>query len=222
MVLVLARERLGRRLRLCGPRTGLSAATLGASSARSDGGPWAGLTRPCHRLSRTDGAGVIRGAGSIHTLDQGRRHGAKQGLLQQAEQEYDGLKVAIKGLDDAQMGQVWLGTWGVRDILAHMTGWHREMIPALERLAGTKWRIQTAPTMTKTAGTLASWRPARNCTGRPPARAWITPGSPVVRAASRLPDEHFAEGKTAPGLFDGVAGGHYREHAEQIRQWRQR
>src|SRR5437667_12725735 len=60
--------------------------------------------------------------------------GAKQELLQQAEQEYDGLKAAIKGLDQAQMSQVWLGTWGVREILAHATGWHREMIPALERM----------------------------------------------------------------------------------------
>src|SRR5437667_10353005 len=49
--------------------------------------------------------------------------GAKQELLQQAEQEYDGLKAAIKGLDEAQMSQVWLGTWGVREILAHATGW---------------------------------------------------------------------------------------------------
>ena len=60
--------------------------------------------------------------------------GAKQELLEKAEQEYDGLKAAIKGLDEAQMSQVWLGSWGVREILAHVTGWHREMIPALERL----------------------------------------------------------------------------------------
>ena len=33
---------------------------------------------------------------------------------------------------------------------------------------------------------------------------------------------HFGEGKSASGLVDGVAAGHYREHAEQIRQWRQR
>lgn len=60
--------------------------------------------------------------------------GAKQELLQQAEQEFDGLKAAVKGLDEAQMGKVWLGTWGVREIVAHITGWHREMIPALERM----------------------------------------------------------------------------------------
>jgi hypothetical protein len=44
----------------------------------------------------------------------------------------------------------------------------------------------------------------------------------LLSVASRLPDEHFAEGRSASGLVDGVAGAHYREHAEQIRQWRQR
>jgi hypothetical protein len=44
----------------------------------------------------------------------------------------------------------------------------------------------------------------------------------LVRAVSRLPDEDFGEGTVAPGLVDGVAGGHYQEHAAQIRQWRGR
>ena len=44
----------------------------------------------------------------------------KKELLQQAEQEYDGLKAVIKGLDEAQMRQVWLRTWGVREIAAHI------------------------------------------------------------------------------------------------------
>jgi hypothetical protein len=44
----------------------------------------------------------------------------------------------------------------------------------------------------------------------------------LLSAASRLPDEHYGEGKAASGLVDGVAAGHYREHAEQIRQWRRR
>jgi hypothetical protein len=33
------------------------------------------------------------------------------------------------------MSEVWLGTWSIKEIVAHMDGWHREMIPALERLA---------------------------------------------------------------------------------------
>jgi hypothetical protein len=42
---------------------------------------------------------------------------------------------AIDGLTDDQMRRPWLGTWGVREILIHVSGWHREMIPAPERVA---------------------------------------------------------------------------------------
>ena len=148
--------------------------------------------------------------------------GAKQELLEKAEQEYDGLKAAIKGLDEAQMSQVWLGTWGVREILAHMTGWHREMIPALERLGRGQ-----APYPDGAYDDFDSWnaRFVEARKGRAAAdvlQEVDTSHRELLSAASRLPDEHFGDGKSASGLVDGVAAGHYREHAEQIRQWRQR
>ena len=147
--------------------------------------------------------------------------GAKRELLDKAEQEYDGFKAAIKGLDEAQMSQVWLGRWGVREILAHMTGWHREMIPALERLGRGE-----APYSDGAYDDLDRWN-ARFVEARE-GRAAVdilrevdTSHRDLLSVASRLPEDHFGEGKQASGLVDGVAGGHYREHAEQIRQWRQ-
>jgi hypothetical protein len=147
--------------------------------------------------------------------------GARQELLEKAEQEYDGLKAAIKGLDEAQMSQVWLGSWGVREILAHITGWHREMIPAVERLGRGE-----APYPDGAYDDFDSWnaRFVEARKGRPAAdllREVDASHHELLSAASRLPDEHFGEGKPASGLVDGVAAGHYREHAEQIRQWRQ-
>jgi len=148
--------------------------------------------------------------------------GAKQELLEKAEQEYDGLKAAIKGLDEAQMSQVWLGSWGVREILAHITGWHREMIPALERLGRGE-----APYPDGAYDDFDSWndRFVEARKGRAPAdilREVDASHRELLSAASRLPDEHFTEGKPASELVDGVTAAHYREHAEQIRQWRQR
>ena len=148
--------------------------------------------------------------------------GAKQELLQQAEQEYDGLKAAIKGLDEALMSQVWLGSWGVREILAHATGWHREMIPALERLGRGE-----AVYPDGAYDDFDSWddrfvEARKGQTGTDLLRELDASHRELLSAASRLADEHFAEGKPASGLVDGVTAGHYREHAEQIRQWRQR
>jgi hypothetical protein len=147
--------------------------------------------------------------------------GAKQELLQQAEQEFDGLKAAIKGLGESQMSQVWLGTWGVREIVAHTTGWHHEMIPALERMGRGE-----APYPDGAYDDFDSWnaRFVEARRGRSPAdilRELDASHRELLAAASRLPDEEFGEGKPASGLVDGVAAAHYREHAEQIRQWHQ-
>src|SRR5262245_356993 len=59
----------------------------------------------------------------------------KTTLLSEAETELTLFKRAIAGLDETKMREVWLGTWSVRDIVAHISGWHRELGPALERLA---------------------------------------------------------------------------------------
>ena len=60
---------------------------------------------------------------------------AKSELLVGAEAEFQGLKSAIAGLSEADMREVWCGTWSVREILSHISGWHREMLPGVERLA---------------------------------------------------------------------------------------
>jgi hypothetical protein len=43
----------------------------------------------------------------------------------------------------------------------------------------------------------------------------------LMTAASALDDALFADDAPARALFDGTAPQHYREHAAQIRQWRQ-
>ena len=47
--------------------------------------------------------------------------GLKQELMQQAETDFAGLQAAIDGLGEADMTRVWLGTWGVREILVHIS-----------------------------------------------------------------------------------------------------
>src|SRR5262250_3893690 len=59
----------------------------------------------------------------------------KDELLNQAARDYKAFHETLTGLNEAQMTEVWLGTWSIRDIVAHISGWHRELGPALERLA---------------------------------------------------------------------------------------
>ena len=144
--------------------------------------------------------------------------GAKQALLEQAEHEYEGLRTAVAGLDEAQMRQVWLGSWGVREILAHITGWHREVIPGLERLGrggeGPPEYDDFDGWNARFVAAFGGWASADIL------RELEASHREMVSTVSRLPDEYLVEGKAVSGLVDGVAGAHYREHAEQIREWR--
>ena len=139
-------------------------------------------------------------------------------LVQEADEAFGDLRQAIDGLDDARLTRVWLGTWSIREVLIHISGWHREMIPALARVAqgeepypaGTyddfdNWnaRFVDARRGVKIAEVLAQLEDSHR---------------DFVRAVAAVPDAQFT---AAAGLLDGAGTGHYREHAGQIRAWRQ-
>jgi hypothetical protein len=144
----------------------------------------------------------------------------KTNLLREADEAFGALHQAIDGLTDEQMRRRWLGSWGVREILIHVSGWHREMIPALERVARGEpaspagayddfdaWnaRFVEQKAGVKTADVLAELDASH--------RDFVT-------VAATVPEPHFAPGGPARDLVDGVGPGHYREHTAQIRQWR--
>ena len=56
-------------------------------------------------------------------------------LLRDADEAFGELHRAIDGLTDEETGRVWLGTWGVREILIHISGWHDAMAAALDNIA---------------------------------------------------------------------------------------
>jgi hypothetical protein len=147
---------------------------------------------------------------------------ARQDIIQSTEHEYAKLRAAVHGLDEARMTEVWLGTWGVRQIVAHIAGWHREMMPALERLARgepayadgsyddfDRWNARFVDER-KDVATADLFRELEGSH-----RA-------LVRAIGRLADSDLATGGAARGLVDGIGAGHYREHAAQITEWRGR
>jgi len=144
----------------------------------------------------------------------------KARLLQEADEAFGELRQAIDGLDDARLTRVWLGTWGIREILIHISGWHQEMVPALARVArgeaaypaGTyddfdAWnaRFAAAKSGAKTREILDELEASHH--------AFMT-------AAAALGDEHLAPDATARKIIDGTGREHYREHTAQIVEWR--
>jgi hypothetical protein len=145
----------------------------------------------------------------------------KRELLDAAAREYRALHDALKGLNEAQMTEVWLGAWSVREIVAHMSGWHREMAPALERLARGERPIPPGVSYDDVDAWNATF--AAPAQGRAVADVLLEfdeTHEAFMHAADQVPDARFEPGKTAWKIVDFNSAHHYHEHGEQIRAWR--
>jgi hypothetical protein len=146
----------------------------------------------------------------------------KRDLVRDTEAAFAELRQAFDGLAEDRMRERWLGAWGVREILVHISGWHREMGAALDRVARGEepypagayddfdaWnaRFVEERAGVKVADVVAELESSHRS---------------FVNAATAVPDSHYGEGGQARGLLDGAGAAHYREHAEQIRAWRAR
>jgi hypothetical protein len=144
----------------------------------------------------------------------------KSALLREADEAFADLHEAIAGLDDEAMGRVWLGHWGVREILIHISGWHREMVPALRRIAQGE-----TPYPPRSYDDFDAWN-ARFVEQKRGVKAadvlteLEASHRQFVAAAAAVPDLHFAPDGVVRSILDGSSTGHYREHAAQIGQWR--
>jgi len=145
----------------------------------------------------------------------------KDELLNDGAREYTGFQETLRGLSEAQMSEVWLGTWSVKDIVAHISGWHREVGPALERLARGEKPIADGVSYDDVDGWNARFAAAASKTTLADVlRELAASHEYFMHAAAGVPDERFQPGKTAWKLVDGNSAHHYREHADQIRAWR--
>jgi len=145
----------------------------------------------------------------------------KDTLLHDAETAFTELRESLAGLDEERLGRVFLGTWGAREIVVHVSGWHRAMIPAFARLG----RGESPFPEGVSYDDYDAWnaRFVEDKKGVPAASVLAELDAShraFVAAASALPDKHFADGETARSLLEGAGAPHYREHAAQIREWR--
>ena len=147
----------------------------------------------------------------------------KEAVLKLLDDEYQDLRKAIEGLERPDLERVWYGAWSVKDIIAHILGWEKEMTAALERMArgerpvpegvdysdSDTWNAKFSLALHAQLPTtvLAEWQQTHMC---------------YVKAAKAVPDDRYGEGKTVNRLLETSGYGHYREHAPPIREWRQR
>ncbi len=140
--------------------------------------------------------------------------------MREAQDAFSELRQAIDGLTEEQMRRVWLGTWSVREILVHISGWHRAMIPARERVARNE-RAYPEGTYADTDAWNAKFVDGTSGVATAEVLTELAASHrDFVRAAAAVPEAHFTSGGAAGDLFDGNGPDHYREHTAQIREWR--
>jgi hypothetical protein len=145
----------------------------------------------------------------------------KEDLLQSAAREYRAFHEALRGLNEEQMSEAWLGTWSVREIVGHMSGWHREMGPALHRLARGERPIPSGVSYDDADRWNATFVAAMG--DKPVAQVLLDldrSHEEFMHAAAAVPGERYEPGKTAWKIVDGTTAHHYKEHGDQVRAWR--
>ena len=147
----------------------------------------------------------------------------KDDLLWQADDDFGALKRALVGLSDDALRRPWCGVWGVREILAHIAGWQREMIPVLERVARGEKPIPDGVSYEDVDAWNARHVAARRGLTVEGVRAELdTSHRDFLATARAVPEARFAPDKTATRVVDLNGPHHYREHAAQIHAWRTR
>lgn len=147
---------------------------------------------------------------------------AKEELLRQAQEEFKAFKAAIKGLNEVQLTEVWLGAWSVREILAHISGWHRELGPGLERLARGEKPFPEGTDYNDVDSWNARFAEAKkNVQASEVLKELDASHEYFTAQAAKVPEERFVPGKTAYRIVDLNSAHHYKEHGDQIRAWRQ-
>jgi uncharacterized protein (TIGR03083 family) len=137
----------------------------------------------------------------------------KQALLSEVNAQYEELFSSVMGLQDEHMTRPMLAGWSVKDILAHIAGWQREIAAMLERMAGGQRPAPDGVDYSDVDGWNARF--VEEMRGLSPGEvltALHAAQAACVHAAEALPEERFAEGRTAERLLREWVIGHYDEH----------
>ena len=146
-------------------------------------------------------------------------------LLKTLDGEFASFLDIIDGLSDERMTQVWYGEWSVRDILAHIVGWHREEAGMLERMARGERPVPEGTDNPYSVGDAWNARFVERWQTASPATIVVelkASKDAYVAAARQLPEERFQEGRTAYRLLREGCIDHYCSHAADIGEWRKR
>jgi hypothetical protein len=145
----------------------------------------------------------------------------KQEFMWNLDHAHQAFVRAVDDLDEQAFDRKWLDNrWGVREIAAHITGWHGQFSGGLERLhRGEAVRSESA-----------DWRDvdglnetfAAHAKGKRKAEVLLELDCAVdsfKKAAAHLDEDQFGDEELVAGMFRKAGYEHFGEHTEMIRDW---
>jgi hypothetical protein len=149
---------------------------------------------------------------------------SRQELIDELDRAYGEFMAAVDDLEERSFENKWLdGRWGVREIVAHITGWHGKLASGLERMARGERPSPEGEDWNDTQPYNETF--AQHAKGKVKEEVLSELASAVEAfksAAQRAPDETFEEGRTGYRMFHGAGIDHFREHLRTVQEWRQR
>jgi hypothetical protein len=147
----------------------------------------------------------------------------KKQALEDLDEAYKDFLQTVDGLGEERFQEKWLGgRWGVREIVAHLAGWHRELRTGLERMYRGERTTPEGVDWSDVEGWNRSFAEAAAGKGKGEMLRELDEAVEGFKEAGRkLPEERFQRGKTAWTIFQNAGISHLREHMEEIRTWLQ-
>ncbi len=146
----------------------------------------------------------------------------RQQLLGELDRAYREFRSLVEDLDEQRFERKWIDNrWGVREVAAHIAGWHGKLGAGLERMQRGERPVPEGENWENVDGMNAVF--AEHARGKRKQEI-LEELDDAVRhfkeAAMHLPEDRFQEGKTARRMVDLAGIGHFHEHSEMIRNWR--
>ncbi len=144
----------------------------------------------------------------------------RDSMLGQLHDDSEVLLRELQDVPDEKMTETFLGTWSAREVLVHIGSWYGTMAEAMARMGRGERPGSEGVDLADVDGMNARFVEAANLKTVAAIRKDFESNMATLDAAARaLPEERFAEGKTAMRMLEAMAG-HPNEHIDEIRAWK--
>src|SRR5947209_474543 len=146
----------------------------------------------------------------------------RESVLAELQRNNDELLRELSDVPEQKLNETFLGSWSARDLLVHFAGWYEVMGTALERMGRGERPAPEGVDLADSDGMNAKYVEAARGKSLAEVRKDLETGLHHFESAARaLPEDRFAEGKTALRILQTIAD-HPHEHLDEIRAWKQK